>query len=353
MIPRYAPADVAELFTDERRFDTMLEVELLARRGAGRTRASCPRPTPRRCARAGPASTPAFVAAVSRARGGHAPRHRGLRRRRPGADRQPRGRLGPLRADDHRRRRHRAVLRRWPQAMDLVGRRGRRAARRADAARGRVDRLADDRPDARRASPSPRPSARSSRSSPSRPTATSSGRGAPARASRSASSRARSGTYSNIDPAVEAYVCGRLGLDPGPGDPGGRARPPRRGALRLRRRWARRSSRSPSRSATSLAARSPRPRSPSPRARRARRRCPTSATRCARERLCGLARVLRGYLSAGLEDVALWHERDISHSSVERVVLPDALAPDRLHAARGDARSPTGWWCTASAPWRT
>ncbi len=42
------------------------------------------------------------------------------------------------------------------------------------------------------------------------------------------------------------------------------------------------------------------------------------------ERLCGLARVLRGYLSAGVEDIALWHERDISHSSVERVVLPDA-----------------------------
>ncbi|CAB4788140.1 MAG: adenylosuccinate lyase [Actinobacteria bacterium] len=43
------------------------------------------------------------------------------------------------------------------------------------------------------------------------------------------------------------------------------------------------------------------------------------------ERLCGLARVLRGYLVSGLEDVALWHERDISHSSVERVVMPDAL----------------------------
>ncbi|MEO9181201.1 MAG: lyase family protein, partial [Acidimicrobiales bacterium] len=43
------------------------------------------------------------------------------------------------------------------------------------------------------------------------------------------------------------------------------------------------------------------------------------------ERLCGLARVLRGYLQSGLEDVALWHERDISHSSVERVILPDAL----------------------------
>jgi adenylosuccinate lyase len=42
------------------------------------------------------------------------------------------------------------------------------------------------------------------------------------------------------------------------------------------------------------------------------------------ERLCGMARLLRGYAAAGLEDVALWHERDISHSAVERVVLPDA-----------------------------
>ena len=42
------------------------------------------------------------------------------------------------------------------------------------------------------------------------------------------------------------------------------------------------------------------------------------------ERLTGLARLLRGYALAGLEDQALWHERDISHSSVERVVIPDA-----------------------------
>jgi adenylosuccinate lyase len=42
------------------------------------------------------------------------------------------------------------------------------------------------------------------------------------------------------------------------------------------------------------------------------------------ERLCGLARVLRGYSQVGLENVALWHERDISHSGAERVVLPDA-----------------------------
>jgi adenylosuccinate lyase len=42
------------------------------------------------------------------------------------------------------------------------------------------------------------------------------------------------------------------------------------------------------------------------------------------ENLCGLARLIRGYAQASLESVALWHERDISHSSVERVALPDA-----------------------------
>ncbi|HEX4109613.1 MAG TPA: adenylosuccinate lyase [Solirubrobacteraceae bacterium] len=42
------------------------------------------------------------------------------------------------------------------------------------------------------------------------------------------------------------------------------------------------------------------------------------------ERICGLARVLRGHAMAALENVALWHERDISHSGAERVILPDA-----------------------------
>ncbi len=43
------------------------------------------------------------------------------------------------------------------------------------------------------------------------------------------------------------------------------------------------------------------------------------------ERICGLARLVRGYALVGLENVALWHERDISHSSAERVALPDAF----------------------------
>jgi adenylosuccinate lyase len=42
------------------------------------------------------------------------------------------------------------------------------------------------------------------------------------------------------------------------------------------------------------------------------------------ERVCGLARVLRGYATTALENVALWHERDISHSSAERIIIPDA-----------------------------
>ncbi|MEN0011835.1 MAG: adenylosuccinate lyase [Solirubrobacteraceae bacterium] len=50
------------------------------------------------------------------------------------------------------------------------------------------------------------------------------------------------------------------------------------------------------------------------------------------ERLTGLARVLRGYGQAGVENVALWHERDISHSGAERVILPDAtILLDYMH----------------------
>lgn len=43
------------------------------------------------------------------------------------------------------------------------------------------------------------------------------------------------------------------------------------------------------------------------------------------ERICGLARILRANLQAALENVALWHERDMSHSSVERVIIPDSF----------------------------
>ena len=102
------------------------------------------------------------------------------------------------------------------------------------------------------------------------------------------------------------------------------ARPPRRAAAGDRARRRRASSGSPPRSATSSAPRSARSRSRSAPARRARARCPTSATRSrpsaspASRACCAATR------SAGVENVALWHERDISHSGAERVILPDS-----------------------------
>ncbi len=55
------------------------------------------------------------------------------------------------------------------------------------------------------------------------------------------------------------------------------------------------------------------------------------------ENLCGLARVLRGNALTGLENVALWHERDISHSSAERVIIPDSniLLDFMIHRLKG------------------
>lgn len=54
------------------------------------------------------------------------------------------------------------------------------------------------------------------------------------------------------------------------------------------------------------------------------------------ENLCGLARLLRGYAMTGLENIALWHERDISHSSAERVILPDAAIAMDFMLARAN-----------------
>ncbi len=58
------------------------------------------------------------------------------------------------------------------------------------------------------------------------------------------------------------------------------------------------------------------------------------------ERIVGLSRVLRGYAQVGLENIALWHERDISHSGAERVILPDAtIALDYMQALAAEVVS--------------
>jgi adenylosuccinate lyase len=132
------------------------------------------------------------------------------------------------------------------------------------------------------------------------------------------------GTFSNIDPAVEAYVCARLGLVAVPATQvitrdrhaevlyacASIGTAIEQFALEVRHL------------ARSEVGEAEEPFTPGQKGSSA---MPHKRNPVLSERLCGLSRVLRGYLQAGLEDVALWHERDISHSSVERVVLPDAL----------------------------
>src|SRR6185437_15962902 len=131
------------------------------------------------------------------------------------------------------------------------------------------------------------------------------------------------GTYSNIDPAVEAHVCAALGLQPVPAT-----------QVIARDRHAEYLWACASIGATvelmcteiRHLARSELGEAEEPfgAGQKGSSAMPHKRNPILSERLCGLARLLRGYLGAGLEDVALWHERDISHSSVERVALPDA-----------------------------
>ncbi len=131
------------------------------------------------------------------------------------------------------------------------------------------------------------------------------------------------GTYSNVDPAVEAYVCEALGLEPVPAT-----------QVVARDRHAEYLYACASVGATvELIATEVRhlarsevgeAEEPFGAGQKGSSAMPHKRNPILSERLCGLARVLRGYAGAGLEDVALWHERDISHSSVERIVLPDA-----------------------------
>ena len=133
------------------------------------------------------------------------------------------------------------------------------------------------------------------------------------------------GTYSNIDPFVEAFVCERLGLAPEPVATQVVARDRHAElvtaiatlaasveqiAVEIRhlQRTEVREAEEPFGAGQKGSSAMPHKRNP---------------ITC--ERITGLARLLRGNAVAALENVALWHERDISHSSVERVILPDSL----------------------------
>ena len=144
------------------------------------------------------------------------------------------------------------------------------------------------------------------------------------------------GTYSNIDPSVEAFVCERLGLTPVPAT---QVIARDRHAQVLYACAALGTSMEQFALEVRHLARSEvmEAQEPFTAGQKGSSAMPHKRNPVLSERLCGLSRVLRGYLLAGLEDVALWHERDISHSSVERVVLPDALTLTvyRLRKATG------------------
>ncbi|HVM34646.1 MAG TPA: adenylosuccinate lyase [Actinomycetota bacterium] len=144
------------------------------------------------------------------------------------------------------------------------------------------------------------------------------------------------GTYSQLSPEVEAYVCERLGLEVE--DAATQVVPRDRHAELL--------------SAVALAGASlerfaqeirhlqrtevREAQEPFAEGQKGSSAMPHKRNPIVCERICGLARLLRAYATTGLENVALWHERDISHSSVERVTLGDACILldymiDRMH----------------------
>ena len=132
------------------------------------------------------------------------------------------------------------------------------------------------------------------------------------------------GTYGNIDPHVEKYVCERLGLEPAPISTQivqrdrhaeyvaalamiGTSLEKFATEIRSLQRTEIREVEEPFRAGQKGSSAMPHKRNP-----------------VTVEQICGLARVLRGNLQAALENVPLWNERDISNSSVERIILPDS-----------------------------
>lgn len=132
------------------------------------------------------------------------------------------------------------------------------------------------------------------------------------------------GTYANVDPFVERYVCQKMGLAPSPISTQvlqrdryaelmttiaiiGSCLEKYATEVRGLQKTELREVEEPFRAGQKGSSAMPHKRNP---------------INC--EKVCGLSRLLRGYALTAMEDITLWHERDISHSSVERVILPDA-----------------------------
>ncbi|HEY7703941.1 MAG TPA: adenylosuccinate lyase [Acidimicrobiia bacterium] len=132
------------------------------------------------------------------------------------------------------------------------------------------------------------------------------------------------GTYAHVPPAVEAHVCSRLGLEIEPASTQVTARD-------RHAEWVQAAAltgASIERFATEVRhlqrSEVGELREPFGAGQKGSSAMPHKRNPIVSERMVGLARLLRGYATTALENVALWHERDISHSSAERVVFPDA-----------------------------
>ncbi|ATY83795.1 adenylosuccinate lyase [Kyrpidia spormannii] len=132
------------------------------------------------------------------------------------------------------------------------------------------------------------------------------------------------GTYANIDPFVEAYVCRNLGLEPAPISTQTLQRDRHAHYIAMIALTAT----TLDKIATEIRALQKTEvrevEEPFYKGQKGSSAMPHKRNPVSCEQISGLARVLRGFVVPAMEDVPLWHERDISHSSVERVMLPDA-----------------------------
>lgn len=133
------------------------------------------------------------------------------------------------------------------------------------------------------------------------------------------------GTYAHLDPAIERDVCARLGLDPAPVSSQVIQRDRHAELLSVLAITA------ASLEKFALEIRGLQKteigevEEPFDRGQKGSSAMPHKRNPIACEQIVGLSRLLRGNLVAGIENIALWHERDISHSSVERVIVPDSF----------------------------
>jgi adenylosuccinate lyase len=132
------------------------------------------------------------------------------------------------------------------------------------------------------------------------------------------------GTHSSVDPRVEVYVCSKLGLRPDPASTQVVARDRHAAFMYALAMCAGTLERFATEVRHLMRSEVAEVREPFGEKQKGSSAMPHKRNPVIAERICGLSRVIRGHLLTAMENTALWHERDISHSSAERIIFPDA-----------------------------